>query len=222
MSVKTVHVFLNSDNVKTAVGRLAYVDGLIYFEYDTGFLHSGIELSPYKLPLKPGVHLCNDTLFEGLYGLFADSLPDGWGRLLLDRHFLKHGKRYEEITALDRLSYIGDYGIGALSYEPVVNEIGILEENIVLDDLANSSQNVLEGSSEEMIDMLLTLGGSSSGARPKAVIQLDRTRKNIIHGAQVLKEGYEHYLVKFASSHDTKEIGTIEYIYSLMAKDAKI
>ena len=222
MSVKTVNVFLNSNNVKTAVGRLAYVDGLIYFEYDTNFLNSGIELSPYKLPLKSGVHLCDDNLFEGLYGLFADSLPDGWGRLLLDRHLIKQGKRYEEITALDRLSYIGNYGIGALSYEPVVNEIDILEESIVLDDLANSSQKVLEGSSEEMIDTLLTLGGSSSGARPKAVIQLDRTKQNIIHGAQVLKPGYEHYLVKFASSHDTKEIGAIEYVYSLMAKDAKI
>ena len=222
MSLNTVNVFLNTNASKIAVGRLAYVDSKVYFEYDTSFLKTGIELSPYKLPLKSGVHVCEDTIFEGLYGLFADSLPDGWGRLLLDRHFLKSGKAYGEITPLDRLSYIGNYGIGALSYEPVVEDVTHLDEEIILDDLASSSLAVLEGSSEDMIETLLTLGGSSAGARPKAVIQLDSKRDEIIHGAQSLREGFEHYLVKFASSHDSQDIGAIEYVYSLMAKDAGI
>ena len=222
MSLKTVNVFLNTDTSKIAVGRLAHVDGTIYFEYDPSFLESGIELSPYKLPLKAGVHTCNDSLFEGLFGLFADSLPDGWGRLLLDRHFLKLAKRYDEITPLDRLSYIGNYGIGALSYEPIVDDIASINEKIVLDDLALSSLEILEGGREDMIETLLTLGGSSAGARPKAVIQLDVQNQKIIHGTQVLREEYEHYLVKFASSQDSKDMGVIEYVYSLMAKDAKI
>ena len=222
MSLKTVNVFLNTDTSKVAVGRLAYVEGTIYFEYDPSFLESGIELSPYKLPLKAGVHTCDDSLFEGLFGLFADSLPDGWGRLLLDRHFLKLGKRYDEISPLDRLSYIGNYGIGALSYEPIVDDIVNINEKIVLDDLALSSLEILEGGSEDMIETLLTLGGSSAGARPKAVIQLDIQNQKIIHGTQALREKYEHYLVKFASSQDSKDIGVIEYVYSLMAKDAKI
>ena len=222
MSLKTVNVFLNTDTSKIAVGRLAHVDGTIYFEYDPSFLESGIELSPYKLPLKAGVHTCNDSLFEGLFGLFADSLPDGWGRLLLDRHFLKLAKRYDEITPLDRLSYIGNYGIGALSYEPIVDDIASINEKIVLDDLALSSLEILEGGREDMIETLLTLGGSSAGARPKAVIQLDIQNQKIIHGTQALREEYEHYLVKFASSQDSKDMGVIEYVYSLMAKDAKI
>lgn len=222
MSLKTVDVFLNTNASKITVGRLAYVDGTIYFEYDAVFLETGIELSPYKLPLKPGVHVCDDRVFEGLYGLFADSLPDGWGRLLLDRHLLKLGKGYAKITPLDRLGYIGNYGIGALTYEPIVEEIGSLDEKIILDDLARSSMDILEGSQEDMIETLLALGGSSAGARPKAVIQLDTQKQKIIHGAQALKEGYEHYLVKFASSLDSKDIGAIEYAYSLMAKDANI
>lgn len=222
MSLETIDVFFNTNMSKMTVGRLAYVDGIIYFEYDASFLESGIELSPYKLPLKKGVHVCEDRLFEGLYGVFADSLPDGWGRLLLDRHLLKLGKRYDEITPLDRLSYIGEYGIGALSYEPVVSDIGSVDERIVLDDLARSSLDILEGDQEDMIETLLTLGGSSSGARPKAVIQLDIKKEKIIHGAQALNNGYEHYLVKFASSNDSSEIGVIEFIYSLMARDAKI
>jgi serine/threonine-protein kinase HipA len=220
MSQKTINVFLNTQNTKKFVGQLAMVDGKIYFEYDTEFLKNGIELSPYKLSLKTGVQVCEDRLFEGLYGLFADSLPDGWGRLLLDRHLVRLGKAYGDITPLDRLSYIGNYGIGALSYEPVVDDVHDIDDNIVLDDLAYSSLEVLEGSSEDMIDTLLTLGGSSAGARPKAVIQLDKKKEKIIHGAQSLHEGYEHYLVKFASSLDSKEIGIIEYIYSLMAKDS--
>ena len=108
MSIKTMNVFLNTNDSKVAVGKLAEVDEKIYFEYNSTFLDKGIELSPYKLPLKEGVQVCDDRLFEGLYGLFADSLPDDWGRLLLDRHFLKLGKRYDEITPLDRLSYIGN------------------------------------------------------------------------------------------------------------------
>jgi len=141
---------------------------------------------------------------------------------LLDRHFLKLGKRYDEITPLDRLSYIGNYGIGALSYEPIVGDIVSINEKIVLDDLALSSLEILGGGREDMLETLLTLGGSSAGARPKAVIQLDIQNQKIIHGTQELREGYEHYLVKFASSQDSKDIGAIEYVYSLMAKDAKI
>ena len=220
MSQKTINVFLNTQDTKRVVGQLAEVEGRIYFEYDAAFLKNGIELSPYKLPLKPGVQECEDILFEGLYGLFADSLPDGWGRLLLDRHLMRLGKAYGDIAPLDRLSYIGNYGIGALSYEPVVDEVHDIGSSIVLDDLAHASLEILEGSSEEMVDTLLSLGGSSAGARPKAVIQLDKKQEKIIHGAQSLQEGYEHYLVKFASSLDSKEIGVIEYIYSLMAKDA--
>jgi len=222
MNQETINVFFNTQNGKKLVGQLAMVDSRIYFEYDPVFLKSDIELSPYKLPLKAGVQVCEDRLFEGLYGLFSDSLPDGWGRLLLDRHLMRLGKAYGDITPLDRLSYIGNYGIGALSYEPVVDDIHDMDNNIVLDDLAHSSLEVLEGNSEEMIDTLLTLGGSSSGARPKAVIQRDKKQEKIIHGAQSLQEGYEHYLVKFASSFDSKEIGVIEYIYSLMAKDAGV
>jgi len=70
-----------------------------------------------------------------------------------------------------------------------------------------------------MLDTLLSLGASSAGARPKAMIQVNDSN-SIIHGTQKLQDGYEHYMVKFASITDTHEIGKIEYIYSLMAKKA--
>ena len=221
MAVKIVNVFLHSDENKINVGRLAYKDKTIYFEYDKKFLDTGLEISPYKLPLKHGVFVCDDKVFEGLYGVFNDSLPDGWGRLLLDRHFLKQGIRYEDITPLDRLSSIGEYGIGALSYEPDTENLTQNNADIVLDNLAESSQKILKGTSEYMLEELLLLGGSSAGARPKATIQINN-KNEIIHGAQKLFIGFSHWMVKFASSSDNIDAGKLEYIYSLMARDAKI
>jgi serine/threonine-protein kinase HipA len=93
-------------------------------------------------------------------------------------------------------------------------------DTIVLDQLALHSQEILAGSSEELIDELLVLNGSSAGARPKAMIQLSDDHNDMIHGSQPLKEGYSHWMVKFASGTDHPEIGAIEYAYSLMAKEA--
>ncbi|MDQ7060094.1 MAG: HipA N-terminal domain-containing protein [Sulfurimonas sp.] len=105
MSVERVDVFLHLKNEKIALGILAIKDTLIYFEYDDSFIQRNLEISPYKLPLKRGLHMCDDKIFEGLFGVFGDSLPDGWGRLLLDRHFLRKGVSYSDISPLDRLSY---------------------------------------------------------------------------------------------------------------------
>lgn len=221
MSIKTVNVFLYQNDSKLSVGKLAYKERVIYFEYDKEFLKSAIELSPYKLPLKSGVHVCEDRLFEGLFGVFADSMPDGWGRLLLDRHLMSQGLKFSEITPLDRLSYVGPFGIGALSYEPVYEDIRVETENIILDKLANSSLEILKGTSGEFLDTLLAIGGSSSGARPKIMVQINQENA-ILHANQKLQPEYEHYLVKFPSVTDSKDIGMLEYIYSLMAHDAKI
>lgn len=220
--INSIDVFLSLYEKEFLVGKLAYKDRVVYFEYDEQFLRSGIELSPYKLPLKRGLFSCHDNVFDGLFGLFGDSLPDGWGRLLLDRHFIKQGIRYRDINPLDRLGYVGKYGIGALSYKPCVDNLSSAKQDIVLDTLAQDSIKILKEDSQDNIERLLELGGSSSGARPKVMIQLDKNQ-NIISGTQKLHDGYAHYMVKFASSSsDTKDIGKIEYIYSLMAKDAKI
>jgi serine/threonine-protein kinase HipA len=220
--IKILNVFLNSDDQKYHVGKLALKNRSIYFEYEKEFLKTGIELSPYKLPLKDGVHICEDRVFDGLFGVFSDSLPDGWGKLLLDRSLMTKGIMLNDISPLDRLMYTDQYSVGALSYEPIFdNKINLHKDEILLDKLAYSSQKILRGTSEDMLDTLLNLGGSSAGARPKAMIQID-DNNNIIHGSQKLQKGYNHYIVKFASITDDYEIGKMEYIYSLMAKDAGI
>ena len=104
------------------VGRLAFKDRQILFEYDAAFIASGIEISPIKLPLMPSVSIADTAIFDGLFGVFNDSLPDGWGRHLLDRTVEKYGIHRGPLNPLDRLAYVGRHGMGALSYEPELSQ----------------------------------------------------------------------------------------------------
>ncbi|MFA6760289.1 MAG: type II toxin-antitoxin system HipA family toxin [Sulfuricurvum sp.] len=219
--INSVDVFLNHSDKRYLVGKLALNNRKIYFEYDEEFIKTGIEISPYKLPLKKDLQVCDDRVFDGLFGVFADSLPDGWGKLLLDRHLMSKGVNFKSISQIDRLCYVGKYGIGALEYEPILAKYEDINSLVILDDIADSSIDILEGSSYEMLETLLAIGGSSAGARPKIMAQIDE-QDNIIHGSQSLKDGFEHYIIKFANSSDAKNSGKIEYIYSQMAREAKI
>ncbi len=220
MNIQKLTIYLNHSTQKNKLGTLAKKNNKIYFEYSKDFLKTAIEISPYKLPLKAGVQECKDSPYDNLFGVFADSLPDGWGRLLMDRHLLSLGVNPNSLTPLDRLSYVGNFGMGALSYEPCHKTKEFSFDEIVLDDLAKSSADILEGSSEELIDELLLLGGSSAGARPKVMVGMSEDKKSIISGQQSLKSGFSHWMVKFASSSDPKDVGAIEYVYAQLAKDA--
>lgn len=220
-SIEKIQVGLNFGNGVIPVGRLASYESKIYFEYDKSFLESGLELSPLRLPLKPGLSSFDYYLFEGLPGIFNDSLPDGWGRLLFDRYLKSLGILPANVSALDRLAHVGHHGMGALVYEPDHSQV---EEGDILslDKIAEQAQEVLDGRSEDIIQMLLELNGSSAGARPKALIGVDRDRKNISHGVNNLPDEYEPWLVKFANTNDGQDAGAIEYVYALMAKEAGI
>jgi serine/threonine-protein kinase HipA len=198
-----VNVFLMRDHGKTPVGRLAYKNRRIFFEYDLEFIKTGLMISPYHLPLKPGILTSTDRLFDGLFGVFNDSLPDGWGKLLLDRSLAKQGFNPASLSALDRLCYVGKHGMGALVYEPEVESSSpFFRDN--LDELARESLEILEYDGDQFVDHLLSLNASSAGARPKIVVNLKD----------------ENWIIKFRASLDPKDIGPIEYAYHLMAKEA--
>jgi len=214
-------VYLDA-GARRKVGRLALRGRQILFEYDAAFIASGVEISPIKLPLRAGVFTPAETIFDGLYGVFNDSLPDGWGRLLLDRTVEKHGLRRGELNALDRLAYVGENGMGALSYEPDRSQVSNDETPLALDRLAEESAIMLSGESEDVFEELLRLNGSSGGARPKIVAQVNADKTKIIHGQRKLKRGFQHWMIKFPSSQDARDIGPIEYAYSRMARDAGV
>ncbi len=220
-STKEVKVGLNFGAGIIPVGRLAINNRQIYFQYHDSFIEQNLNISPFHLPLKSTVISFDYSLFEGLGGVFNDSLPDGWGRLLFDRFARSSGILPSDITPLDRLAHVGLNGLGALVYEPDHST----QENsnsINLDKLAEKAREVLDGASDEVLQELLALNGSSAGARPKALIGLNNDRKNIIHGIHDLPNGYAPWIVKFSNSQDTADAGAIEYVYALMAKKAGI
>ncbi|MEX0965354.1 MAG: type II toxin-antitoxin system HipA family toxin [Pseudohongiellaceae bacterium] len=220
-SVKEVKVGVNFGDGVDPVGRLAIRDRQIYFEYDQTFIEGGIEISPLRLPLKAGVQSIDYDLFEGLPGVFNDSLPDGWGRLLFDRFARSQGILPADITPLDRLVHIGSHGLGALVFEPD-HSADDSQGNISLDKLVWQSQEVLNGTSDDVLAELIALNGSSAGARPKALIGVNDKRDHIIHGIDAWPEGYTPWMVKFPNSQDGIDAGAIEFVYALMAKEAGV
>jgi serine/threonine-protein kinase HipA len=133
--ISLVHVYFMRGGDKCRMGRLLLKDRKLFFEYDFDFLNTGLELSPLKLPLKRAVIESTDRTFDGLFGVFNDSLPDGWGRLLLDRQLRKSGLNPNILSPLDRLYFVGSNGMGALIYEPE-NQVGHLLLHKNLDESA--------------------------------------------------------------------------------------
>lgn len=217
--ITQINVGLNFGVSEIPVGRLAIRDRKIYFEYASSFLTLGLNVSPLSLPLQPGLHSFEKQLFEGLAGLFNDSLPDGWGRLLFDRTMRQQGILPAQFSPLDRLAYVGHAGMGALTYEPDYSNTEDISTPD-LDWLAHQSLMVLEGEAEEVLDELLALNGSSAGARPKALVSFDPDTFRLVHGAVPASDNFEPWIVKFANAQDGPDSGAMEYVYAQMARDA--
>ena len=168
-------------------------------------MNNGFSISPFSLPLIKKVFIPKYDPFGGLFGVFNDSLPDGWGRLLVDRLFLKNKINPNEIDNLNRLAVVQESGMGALTYKP---EHRFESKNNIADYdiLAQECSKILESQNSDNLDELFILGGSSGGARPKILTSIDN----------------EDWIIKFPSSSDPKNIGEKEYQYSLCAKDCGI
>lgn len=202
-SISIIEVFISDRRV----GRIALTpEGLCGFEYDADWIQSGFSISPFYLPLKSGLMLAKRDPFAGNFGVFDDSLPDGWGNLLLDRYLQEKGIDPYKLNILERLSLIGSTGRGALEYRPD-KSIATDDEFLDFDRLAKEAEKILESKeSDGNVDLLYKYGGSSGGARPKVFAKID---------------GRE-WLVKFKATSDPVNVGEIEYNYSLLAKECGI
>lgn len=192
----------------------------VFFEYDPAFLRDPLWLSPFKLPPQPGLIDHRDHAFGPIFGLFDDSLPDGWGLLLMDRFFQQQGMALAEVSVLDRLAWLGTRTMGALTYHPPAAPPGREAEPLDLHVLARASQKVIQGTEKEVLPQLLRAGGSPGGARPKVLIGV--SGEEILSGEDELPAGYTHWIVKFQTSQDARDIGPAELAYSLMAREAGI
>lgn len=204
------------------VGTLAQQGRRILFEYHPEFLADPLPISPFKLPSRSGVFEDTERTFGGLFGVFDDSLPDGWGLLLMDRHFRGRGIPSPRITPLDRLAYIHTRGMGALTYHPAGAASDDLPGSLDLTALAQQAERIIEGSSEEVLPELELAGGSPGGARPKVLVGVDPESGHLIAGTSDLPPGYRHWIIKFGTRDDGAHVGPIEAAYALMASDAGI
>lgn len=221
IALNQINVSLDFGHQTMVVGRLASRNHTIYFEFDPAFIRKGLPVSPIRLPVEPGVKTFTPSLFAGLPGVFNDSLPDGWGRLLLDRMLRSKNVLPSEFSPLDRLAHVGRTGLGALVYEPDQSE-ELPRDRVDLDVLASHTQEVINGEAEEVLQELIALNGSSAGARPKALIGVDAQMQHIVHGTDALPDGFAYWLVKFSNSVDGADAGAIEYAYAQMAQKAGV
>jgi len=220
--VKKIIVSIQFSKNEIELGELVSEGRDIYFKYYTDFITKGIQISPLKLKLNTIINKADAIPFDGLFGVFADSLPDGWGKLLLDRALTAKGIDISNMTMLDRLAFVGSKGMGALIYKPEIDD-GIHKQfEFELDNIAKATHQIISGTSIEILDELYILGGSSGGARPKILVGYNPKTQHIIGAEKDLPIGYEHWIIKFPSSSDWPDIANIEYAYYKMALDAGI
>ena len=203
--IKKLEVIFNEKRIGTlALLNKSKID-LLAFQYDDEWIKNGFSISPFSLPLENKVFIPKIDPFNGMFGVFSDSLPDGWGKLLVDRTFKKNNINPFEITSLDRLAIVGNSGMGGLEYIPQY-DFEIKSEIKDLDELALSCKKILNTEYSENLDELFLLGGSSGGARPKILTNING----------------EDWIIKFPSKFDNDNIGKQEYDYSLCAKKCGI
>lgn len=202
-NITVIEVFISDRRV----GRLALTpDYLCGFEYDPEWITDGFSISPFYLPLKGGLQMAKRDPFHGGFGVFEDSLPDGWGNLILDRYLTQHDINPGKLTSLQRLALIGSTGRGALEYRPD-RSVDSDDSFLDFDRLAADAEMILRDKAGDIsVDDLYRYSGSSGGARPKVFTTI----------------GDRHWMVKFRAANDPQNIGEVEYNYSLLAKECGI
>jgi len=217
--------FAFGPDVEMPVGRLALDSAAVaQFEYDRRFLGGALRLDPRKAPQPGLVPASEPRIFDGLHGVFADSLPDAWGRALLRRRAQQLGVAFGTLRGIDLLACTGRRGPGALVYAPAFaapdGNGGTLDFD-ALDRLAGEAQAIEAGGDRgAALEELVRLGGSSGGARPKILVGMNDAG-HLVPDDERLPDGYAPWIVKFRSTkNDVPDIGPLEAAYADMARSA--
>lgn len=199
-NVRTLLVFRTFQNGEKALaGRLVQINQGIFFEWDSEYRRIWPKggLSPFRVSFGEGPQLGPQRPNQGLHGFLADSLPDGWGLLLMDRAFQKHGLVPAQVGPLDRLAFIGERAIGALSYRPEHPAAGKQAASGPADifALGEAAVRLYEDQTDVVLPQLLE-SGSSGGSRPKATLWFSN---DFSAASTAEKQGWSPWLVKFTS-----------------------
>ncbi len=206
------------------LGTLVELNGRLLFEYSSQAIERGLAFSPLRVPLpRPGAAQAaysGPPHFQGLPGFIADSLPDGWGMLLMDRALRKAGRDPHAVSVLDRLAIVGGTGIGALVFEPAdpleAAQSGLLDVAALAREVQALQADDAEHSSAEQLGRLLRLGGSPQGARPKALLRWQRDADRFFPDDSGPEAG-QPWLFKFPAQTEHAEVCALEAFYARLA-----
>lgn len=227
------------------VGAVAWDEktGIAGFEYDSKFKKLNWDLAPLKMPINTSRKILNfpelrknknadfDT-FRGLPGLLADVLPDKYGNQLINMWLAQQGRPQDDMNPVEMLCFIGNRGMGALTFEPSTikdnQKAFVLEVNSLVDiaqkvlsSRASFSTNLQQEEEKAIMD-ILKIGTSAGGARPKAVIAYNEKTGEVKSGQTNAPKGFEHWLIKLDGVSDvqigsSKGYGRVEMAYYHMA-----
>lgn len=211
--------------------------GFYAFEYDPRWLRTGRELAPLQMPGRTSPYVFPSLpveTFQRLPALLADALPDRFGNALIDAYLAGKGVDKARITAIDRLAYMGERSMGALSFKPTRGPRKLKPTAVEVSQLVGAARAALQGQfgddrqTEAALTQLIHVGTSAGGARAKAVVALHPVTGELRSGQLSADPGFEHWLLKFDGVGMDHELGTgghygrIEYAYHLMARSAGI
>ena len=227
---KTLKVILWGEEI----GRLAWDERrhLSYFIFNPDFIKKGVNISPLVAPID-GVRALapvwgeDAKIYQKLPAFVADSLPDAWGNQLFDVWRQQNHLANADITPLDKLSFIGKRGMGALEFEPELSRERRAAKIDMksLADLAMRIYTERENArilSDESITMqsLLTVGTSAGGRQPKAIIAINRKNGEIRSGQISGLKDFDYYILKFGNSQYSS--AELEMTYYELATKAGI
>ncbi|MEC5209074.1 serine/threonine-protein kinase HipA [Psychrobacter sp. PL15] len=216
--IPSIKVFYQGFGEHRLVGYLTIEGHRPVFGYDDSWVSDGFELSPIEMPLRSTPYRGLNKNAYYLCGLLADSLPDGWGILLMDRFFRQiSDESSRNMTVLERFAYVGESVMGALTFVPEQPLIPDAVE-VSLAKLAHANQKLLAGQESDILVELIAVGGSPQGARPKALVLFDKDSKFITTDLNTLHPSATPWLIKFPAQNEHKSVCLLEAIYADMAK----
>ena len=210
-----------ASGLRVHVGTLAQNRDGVYFQYAADYLNENANLSPFELNFDASLQKGPREPHDGLHGVFADSLPDSWGRLLVDRYLRQQGINPGEITAMDRLALVDRQSMGALTYESDVSFDVDLPVHSAITKLGLQAQALMHRNGDDGLRQLI-YSGSAAGSRPKAQVYMaddDNETCALDPGS-----GLKPFLIKFTSSELplSHEEGVCEAVYMTLAEQAGI
>lgn len=211
----TVVLAFDASQARLPVARVAFADRTAQLEWAPETIAARLAVSPILYPPERGLQAARSREFDGLHGFLADSLPEGWGHLLMRRKLSKLGISLDALTPLDRLALVGGQGRGALIFEPATTPADDVQ-TLDLDELALAAAEILKGEEDVLADTLADLAGASGGARPKIHVGFD-AKGGISVSEGEAAPGHEAWIVKFRANEDPLDIGPIEAAYAAMA-----